>query len=141
MSDDFRVRPLSDAEVRKFAKKLREYFAVADRPCVDILKCAESPSIWTVNGERALKVELRPDEEMQNADGLTTEADGIITITVPRSVRYGAYMGDGRDRNTYAHEFGHAALGHAAYVRGAALARRPQTNVTPKWMDPAFRVC
>ncbi len=135
MGDDFRVKPLSNAETRKLAKKLRDYFGLTDDHCIDVIACAKSPSIWTVNGERALNLIVRPDVEMPNAHGITTEADGKITIQVRHSVHYGAYMGDGRHRNTFAHEFGHATLGHAAHVRGAELARRPRTNVTPKWIQ------
>src|SRR3569833_97627 len=111
MTDDFRVKALSNANVRKLAKRLRVYFGVADARRIDVLECAKKPSIWTVNGERALTLNLRPDDEMPDAHGLTTEIDGLITIRARRSVHHGAFMGDGRDRNTFAHELGHAALG------------------------------
>jgi hypothetical protein len=134
MSDDFRVKPLSNAETRTIAKKLRKHFGVASDRCIDVLECAQRSTIWTVNGERTLNLEIRSDAEMPNAHGITSEVNGVVTIRLRQSVRYGAYMGDGRHRNTYAHEFGHAALGHAAHVRGAELARRPLENVTPKWI-------
>lgn len=134
--DDFRVTPRSNAEIRELAQKLRQYFGVAKERYIDVLVCAKRPSIWTINGERALKLEVRPDAEMPYADGTTIEHEGTITIRVRQSVHYGAYMGVGRSRNTFAHEFGHAALGHATYVRGVELARRPQNNVTPKWISP-----
>jgi Zn-dependent peptidase ImmA (M78 family) len=134
MDDDFKVKALSNAETRNFAKKLREYFGVTNNRWIDVLALAKRPSIWTVNGERKLNLEIRPDIELPNAEGITTETDGVVTIRIRQSIHYGAYMGDGRPRNTFSHEFAHAALGHGAYVRGAQLARRPSNNLKPKWL-------
>lgn len=136
MSDDFRVTRRSNAETRQPAKRLREFFGAAEARHIDVLECARRPKIWTINGERPLTLEVRADVEMPDADGITVEHDGIVTIRLTQSVHYQAYMGVGRARTTIAHELGHATLGHAAHVRGAQLARRPQTNITPVWLPP-----
>jgi hypothetical protein len=136
MSDDFRVPSKWNVEVRQAAKQARKYFGVESNRRVDVLECAKRSKIWTVNGERDLVFKVLSDAEIPNASGLTTEINGQITISVPRSVHYDAYMGVGRARNTISHELGHAALGHAAFVKGTALARRPITNETPAWIRP-----
>lgn len=133
MSTDFRVPPLSNSEVRKFAKKLREYFGMGASRHIDVLDCAKRSHIWTINGERKLNFVVKPDAEMLDDEAFTVEQNGTVSISTKRSVRYGTYMGMGRDRNTIAHEFGHAALGHTAFIPGVQLARSAKTS-SSKWI-------
>jgi hypothetical protein len=98
---------------------------------VDVIACAEQRSIWTIKGERQLRLDLRPDELMGRDDGLTIYAGNTIIIAIKRSVRYSAYMGDGHARNTFAHEFGHAVMHD-----GAPKSRRALGNEKFKFIQP-----
>jgi hypothetical protein len=129
MSDDYRVKARSDQEVRQFAKKSRVYFGVADCKRLDVLDCLKREYIWTVRGQRRLNFQVRPDNEMGDADGSTTYGKGIVSIAVKESVRDAALVGDGRSRNTLAHELGHAVLHD-----GPPLFRRLGGTMTPKYL-------
>src|SRR5690348_7693498 len=131
MAHDYRADPLKNSQVRYYAKKVRVFFGVADQSRVDVLDCAKRPSIWTVRGERPLKFEIRSDPEMGDDDGRTIFDNGSITIAVKRSVYHAAYLGDGRARNTIAHELGHAVLHD-----GPQMSRRAEGNATPGWLRP-----
>jgi hypothetical protein len=131
MTDDYRVKSRSDQEVRQLAKKLRGYFGVADCSRVDVLSCLKSGTIWTVRGIQRLNFQARPDNEMGRSDGSTTFARGVVTISVKQSIRESALMGDGRSRNTLAHELGHGVMHH-----GPEMFRRMNGNVTPKFLKP-----
>jgi hypothetical protein len=84
-----------------------------------------------VRGEERLNFQPRPDSEMGRDDGATTYSKGIVTIAVKESVRDAAIVGDGRSRNTFAHEFGHAVMHN-----GPPLFRRALGNITPKYLRP-----
>ena len=110
MENDRRVASLKNSDVRWFAKKLRDFFGVKDASRIDVMECLRSTRIWTVRGERALKVQTRPKTEMGGADGRTTSKNGNVLIEIEQSVFERAKMGEGRARNTIAHELGHAVL-------------------------------
>ncbi len=131
MADDFRVKGRSDLEIRQLAKRVREFLGVTKDRRVDVLACLQRDAIWTVKGVKRLKFQVRPDAEMGTADGKTSHSRDIVTITVKQSVRSAAYMGDGRARNTLAHE-----LGHAVMHDGAEMPRLATGNITPKWLKP-----
>jgi Zn-dependent peptidase ImmA (M78 family) len=57
-----------------------------------------------------------------------TEKD-FVTIAIKQSVRDAAFMGDGRARNTLAHE-----LGHAVMHNGVEMPRRALGNITARWL-------
>lgn len=94
-----------------------------------MLACLASKSIWTVNGKQRLNFQVRPDVEMGTADGMTSHGKDVVTIAIKQSVRDAAFMGDGRARNTLAHE-----LGHAVMHNGIEMPRRALGNITPKWL-------
>ncbi len=127
--DDYRVKGRSNLEIRQLAKKTREFFGVAGKRHVDVLACLASKSIWTVIGKKLLKFQVRPDIEMGTADGMTSHGKDFVAIAIKQSVHDAAFMGDGRARNTLAHE-----LGHAVMHNGAEMPRRALGNVTPKWL-------
>lgn len=129
--DDYRVKGRSDLDIRQLAKKSREFFGVARERRVDVLVCLASESTLTVKGKKRLKFQIRPDAEMGTADGVTSHGKDFVTIAVKQSVRDAAFMGDGRARNTLAHE-----LGHAVMHDGVEMPRRALGNVTPKWLQP-----
>jgi IrrE N-terminal-like domain len=135
MDDDYRVKGRSDAECRDLAKKLRAYFGVSEDSRVDILACFASRSIWTTRGIQRLNFQIRPDSEMGHADAVTSYGKGVVTIAAKQSVQDKAFVGEGRARNTLAHEFGHAVM-----HEGVPMARHGSAvrNVTPKWL-PAFQ--
>jgi hypothetical protein len=96
-----------------------------------VIACARKRSIWTVNGERELRLEIRLDADMGPDDGLTTYNGKLIVIAVGRSVHHAAYMGDGKARNTFAHEFGHAVMHD-----GVPMSRRALGNVKFDFIKP-----
>ncbi len=126
---DYPVKPRSDQEIKRFAKRLREYFGVSNERRIDVIACAERRSIWTAKGERELRLELRPDDGVD--DGVTIYDQDAIIISIKRSVRHAAYMGDGRARNTFGHEFGHAVMHD-----GAPKSRRTLGNDKFKFIQP-----
>jgi hypothetical protein len=128
---DYPVKPRFDQQVKQLAKRLRDFFGVAHDRRVDVIACAQSRSIWTVDGERELRVELRSDDQMGPDDGLTIYDEKFIVIALKRSVHHAAYMGDGRARNTFAHEFGHAVMHD-----GAPKSRRALGNDKFKFIKP-----
>jgi Zn-dependent peptidase ImmA (M78 family) len=131
MTDDYRVKGRSNLEIRQLAKKTREFFGIAGEHRVDVLACLASKSIWTVSGKRRLNFQVRPDVEMGTADGMTSHDKDVVTIAVKQSVHDNALVGDGRARNTLAHE-----LGHAVIHNGVEMPRRALGNITPKWLKP-----
>jgi hypothetical protein len=131
MSDDYVVKSLSDQKVRQLAKKLRVFFGVDDHSRVDVLGCLKRDRLWTVRGGQILNFQVRPVSEMGSNDGSTTFGKGVVTISVKESVRDAAIMGDGRSRNTLAHE-----LGHAVMHSGPEMFRRMSGNITPRYIKP-----
>jgi hypothetical protein len=129
MPHDYRVTRRSNSEVRQLAKKARLAFGIADARRVDILACVKSPTVWTVRGTQRLNFQVRPDAEMGPDDASTSYGKGIVTIAVKQSVYDAALVGEGRARNTLAHE-----LGHAVMHDGPPMARRAEGNITPKWI-------
>jgi Zn-dependent peptidase ImmA (M78 family) len=131
MTNDYRVNSRSDQEVRQLAKKLRVYFGVDGCSHLDVLSCLKRDRIWTVRGVQVLNFQPRPDHEMGSDDGSTIFCKGVVTISVKQSVREAALMGDGRSRNTLAHERGHGVMHY-----GPEMFRRMNGNVTPKYIKP-----
>jgi IrrE N-terminal-like domain len=127
--DDYQVKGRSNLEIRQLAKKTREFFGVDNERRVNVLACLKSKEILTVRGKKRLNFQVRPDAEMGTADAVTSCGKDVITIAVKQSVRDAAFMGDGRTRNTLAHE-----LGHAVMHDGIEMPRRTRGNVTPKWI-------
>jgi hypothetical protein len=131
MTDDYRVKSRTNQQVRQLAKNLRVYFGVGDCSRVDVLSCLKRDSILTVSGEQRLNFQPRPDGEMGSADASTTFGKGIVTVSVKQSVCGAALMGDGRSRNTLAHEMGHGVMHN-----GSEMFRRMNGNLTPKYIMP-----
>jgi hypothetical protein len=133
MDEDYPVKGRSDLECRELSKKARDFFKVSDHSRVDILECLASPTIWTVRGLQRLNFQVRPDSEMGTNDAVTSYGSGVVTIAVKQSVRDKALVGDGRARQTLAHE-----LGHAVMHDGTPMARRVGAagRVTPNWLKP-----
>ncbi len=128
---DYPVKARRDQEVKQLAKRLRRFFGVEHARRVDVIACAQHRSIWTVNGERELRLDLRSDDQMGSDNGTTIYDGNIITIAIRRSIRHAAYLGDGYARNTFAHEFGHAAMHD-----GAPKSRRAFGNNKYKFIQP-----
>src|SRR5579862_8649041 len=110
MSDDYRVKSRSDLEIRQLAKRARDFFGVSKHPRVDVLACLKGKTVWTVSGEKGLNFQTPPDTEMGAKDGSTSFGKRIVTIAIKQSVCQTALIGDGRSRNTLAHELGHAVM-------------------------------
>jgi hypothetical protein len=131
MTDDYRVKPRSNQEIRKFANELRAYYGVANAVYIDILDCVKRDRIWTIRGVRRLNFLARPDNEMGRSDGSTITSKDAVTIAVKESVQDAASFGVGRARNTLAHE-----LGHAVMHEGPPMHRRSDGNTKLKWLPP-----
>lgn len=113
MSDDWRVTGRSDEEVRTIAERTKAELGVSRRRPVNILRCLESGSVPTVYGRKKLIFRVVNDAELGKHDAKTEFADGVVTITVKRSIRDHAEVGDGRSRMTLAHELAHAVMHHS----------------------------
>jgi len=131
MEDDRQVKPLTNAEVRQRAKRLRKFYGVEHERRVDLLACLKSGRIWTVRGELPLVFVARPDDEMNEADARTTSTKDGVLIEMKRSVSERLNFGEERARNTAAHELGHAVL-HV----GTEMPRLARGNITPRWIQP-----
>jgi hypothetical protein len=131
MTDDYRVKSLSNQQIRQFAKKLRAYYGVVDHVHIDVLDCMKRGTIWTVKGPRRLNFLVRPDDEMGRSDATTISSKDVVTIAVKESVRGAGFLGVGRARNTLAHE-----LGHGVMHEGRQMHRRSDVNVSPTWLQP-----
>jgi hypothetical protein len=131
MTDDFREKARSDVEVREIAKLALTRFAQEDRKWVDVISCLRSSKIWTVNGVKRLQFRVRPDAEMGTADGMTSVGKDTVTIDLKESVYEKALVGDGRARNTLAHELGHATMHTRQH-----LPRRATGNKKHEWIKP-----
>jgi Zn-dependent peptidase ImmA (M78 family) len=107
------------------------YFGIARERRVDVLACLASKSIWTVNGKKRLNFQVRPDVEMGTADGMTSHDKDVVRIAVKQSVHDNAFVGDGRARNTLAHELGHAVLHN-----GKEMLRRAPGNEMAMLLKP-----
>jgi Zn-dependent peptidase ImmA (M78 family) len=129
MSDDYRAKPRSNLDVRQLANRARQYFGVSKKHRVDVLACLNRATIWTVTGEKRLIFQIRPDCEMGKNDASTIFGPGVVTVVVKQSVYDAGFMGDGRARNTLAHE-----LGHAVMHDGPEMFRRAEGNVRPGWI-------
>jgi hypothetical protein len=136
--DDYVVDPLRDAEVREHAKCLRDFLGVADVKRVDVLILEKATDIWTVKGVKPFRLEVVADDGLSQDSGLTTYDGSRVVVKIPRRVRYGAFMGDGYSRYTFAHELGHATQHLDKLMLGASMPRRRVGNVTPDWI-PKFR--
>jgi hypothetical protein len=132
MEDDRQVKPLTNADVRQHAKRLRKFFGVEHERRIDLIVCLRSSSIWTVRGELPLAFHVRPDAEMNGADAKTTTGKNGVLIEMRQSVFEHLQVGDGRARHTAAHELGHAVLHD-----GTEMPRLARGNVTPAWI-PAY---
>jgi hypothetical protein len=106
-----RGRPsFSNSEVREIAKRSREYFGLSLERRIDPIRCVKSPKIWTIFGEKPLRYIVIPDDELGKAYAKTTHRPGDVEIKMAATVERNATMGDGRARNTYAHEICHATM-------------------------------
>lgn len=112
MSDDWRVTGRSDEEIRAIAERTKAELGVSRRRPVNIVRCLESGSVPTIYGRKKLNFRVVSDVELGKHDAKTEFTDGVVTITVKRSVRDHAEIGDGRAQTTLAHELAHAVMHH-----------------------------
>ncbi len=131
MTDDFLVKRRSDSEVRQIAKRARAYLGFANGGRVDVVACLRKETIWTVSGVKRLMVKVLPDIELGTADALTSHTEELILIAFKQSVYRAAVLGEGRARNTVAHE-----LGHAVIHNRSMMPRRAGGNDKYRWLRP-----
>ncbi len=122
------VAPLSRKQIRALADGVREYFNVksAKFPIVEVVELV-LPRVY-----KGFLLEVLPEAEMGDNHGLTMPEYGVIQIR--EDVYNRARAGEGRDRMTIAHEFGHLLL-----HQGVALARSPSGIALPAYKDPEWQ--
>jgi len=108
--DDRRVSKRYDWQVRDSASRTKDFYKVSNRRPVNVNACLKSGRILTDQGERPLVYRVLDDIEMGGSDGKTEFAEGIVTISVKKSVHDRALFGDGRSRMTLAHELAHGVM-------------------------------
>jgi hypothetical protein len=137
VSDDWRVTGRSDEEVRTIAERTKAELGVSRRRPVNILRCLESGSVPTVYGRKKLIFRVVNDADLGKHDAKTEFTDGVVTITVKRSVRDHAEIGDGRARMTLAHELAHAVMHHTQTKYRGAGASGPTALARSKGYESA----
>ncbi len=114
MSDDYKVNPRSDKDVRDIARRMKMFFGVQNsmRPVNIVRILEEAKSVQTQFGRKQLVYKPVADDspELEGDDARTIFEPGTITILTKQSVHNRARMGVGRDRMTLAHELGHAVM-------------------------------
>jgi hypothetical protein len=95
MSDDYKVDGLSNAKVRAFGKRAREYLKLADKDLVEVLDLESVTEIWTILGPKPFRFEAVSDAELPDDSGLTTYDGSRILARIPRRVRHDALLGHG----------------------------------------------
>jgi Zn-dependent peptidase ImmA (M78 family) len=106
MSDDYRVPPRADRELREDAAQARDSYGATNRRPVNIIRHLQSGWIPTKKGRQKLIYKVVGDSEMGDKDGRTDFSAEAVIITVKRSVH------DKRSRMTLAHELAHGVLHH-----------------------------
>jgi Zn-dependent peptidase ImmA (M78 family) len=129
MSDDYPTKSRSDQTVRHIAEQIKASSGLSRDGAWDIVGYLKRSELRTYFGIKTLKIEVLPDAEMREDDGLTTFEPRHVTIQIKRSVYANAIFGDGRSRMVLAHE-----LGHAVMHEGAPKARRTFGNISPKYL-------
>lgn len=122
------VTPLSRKQIRAFSDEVRDYFGVksAKFPIVEVVELV-LPQVY-----KDFLFEVLPADEMGENHGLTMPEYNVIQIREDVYLR--ARAGEGRDRMTVAHEFGHLLL-----HKGVALARSPSAIALPAYKDPEWQ--
>jgi hypothetical protein len=134
MSDDYKVGGRSNAEVKTFAKRVREYLNISSDNYIDVLKLESVDDILTEFGPKPFRLQAVSDAELPEDAGITTFDGTRILVRIPRRIRRDALLGHGYARFTIAHELGHAALHLPSLKAGASMPRRRMGNVKPEWI-------
>ena len=132
MSDDFRVPPLSDSQIREIASRVRESYGLPRTRPVNVIRCLETEWVLALSGRKRLQYILCDDNELPESDG-RTEVSEFVRVSLRRSVHNLAKFGDGRARMTLAHELAHAVLhsGLTLHRRVAASGATVLSKVRP----------
>lgn len=122
------VAPLSRKQIRAVADGVRDHFEVknAKFPIVEVVELV-LPRVYA-----GFLLEVLTIAEMGENHGLTIPEYDVIQIR--EDVYERARAGEGRDRMTIAHEFGHLLL-----HKGVALARSPSAIAPPPYKDPEWQ--
>lgn len=110
MKNDSRDSKYTNHEIIVAAKRLRMFFDIGSSKYVDVVSCINNAKIWTLRGVKNLKIQISSAQELGNADALTSINATDVLIRIRKSVLDAARCGDGRARNTLAHELGHGVL-------------------------------
>jgi len=111
----YRVPPLSKVRIREFAALFRRHLRLDRRPDFPIIDVLEFTLPQLIDG---YVLEICSREEMGANHGLTYPNKALIKLR--EDVYEGAVEGNGRDRFTASHEFGHLMLhGNVSMARSS----------------------
>jgi hypothetical protein len=131
MSGDYPVEGRSDAQIRDIAKRLRSSFAVLTDDAVDLIACLKKTTITTEYGIKRLEFRRGADHEMVGSNGITFFDRSTVTVLLSERTWEDLKFGDGRARNTVAHE-----LGHAVMHQGPPMHRGVVEAGRTRWLAP-----
>jgi Zn-dependent peptidase ImmA (M78 family) len=122
----------SNKRIQGVARWLRKVLGISNVKLVDVIAIVMSGWIHTIEGKKQLHVEVLPDEQMGDADGLTEFVGDAVYMRFKKSVWDKALKRDGRSVWTIAHELGHVVFCHKDAVR----ARKPQDGPYTSFVAP-----
>lgn len=129
----FEAKPLSRANIREYAKEIRQALGFDAIPYIDIEKLLDFILPKAMPG---FAYDIRPHEDMGNNHGLADPENRFIVLR--EDVHERACDGHGRDRLTVIHEFGHLLL----HPKDRLVLRRgegkPKSYCDPEWQANCF---
>jgi len=130
MITGYEVSPKSRKDLLGYAEAVRNVFC--DEPYFDIVTFLDVVLPKTVSD---FTFEIVESSEIDGAHGLTDPTNGIIKIA--NKVYEGAVNGNGRDRLTLAHEFGHYLIHtDVKFARKITASSKPYFD--SEWQANAF---
>ena len=129
------VSPRSRKEIEKIANRVRKLLDYDDLrfPIVTLIEILGEPS---EDGDVILNYEIVENSEMP--DEYATYSPKNNTIRIRESVYDGACKGNGRDRFTLAHEFGHFMLHSSQDYQFARTGESVPAYKDPEWQANTF---
>lgn len=132
MNSSYKVKPLSRANIRKIAKKIRAICGIGDRQAFPVIEFLEF-----ILEKFGYIYEICPKSELQSEYAKTIPSEKVVKIR--EDVYERAIKGNPRDIFTIAHEIGHALLHDN--LQEIALARSDENVKTyekPEWQANTF---
>lgn len=131
----FKASPLSRNDIRRYARKIRKALNIDNELYVDVAALLEN-IVREIDPD--FDFEVKTFEEMGNMHGLTLLEENKIFIR--EDIYDGANRGNGRDRMTIMHEFGHYLLHNELRLGLARVGDNEEVKPyrDPEWQAKAF---